>query len=116
MSQVGGLSLKGWLVVLANAALIALLCWSGYMVGDKDQKAFALTLLFAATGAILGWLLGFLASPYTTEESKRFSDLARVAWAFVGGFVLSKLDPLLTRLTTGEALLVSPLVGPHAPS
>jgi hypothetical protein len=114
MPDFRGLSFKGWLVIGANTAVIALLVWIAYVLGDRNEKDFALTLLFAATGGILGWLVGFLASPYSKEESGEFSTLARTAWAFVGGFLLSKLDPLMSRLTTGDALLATPLYGGRA--
>jgi hypothetical protein len=107
---------KGVLAIVANVVLLGGLAWIARILsgaGNGDERAFALTLLLAATGGMLGWLLGFLASPYTATEGQRFSALARTAWAFVGGFLLSKLDPALNRLLSGDTLM-DPLQGGRA--
>lgn len=84
--KVGGL----WACIIGSA-LIVMFCW------HEGSMIFS---LLALSGAILGWLLGVLIVPYDEREAKSFSVFIKVISGFVTGYLLSKVDPLLTSLLT----------------
>lgn len=43
-------------------------------------------------GALVGWGIGILASPFNKTESTRFISLGQAISAFVSGYLISKLD------------------------
>jgi hypothetical protein len=71
---------------------------------------FALTAIVAMTGVTIGWLLGFLASPYSKLESERFSKYAATLSAFITGYLVSKVEPWISAIinagTSGSELLL----------
>jgi hypothetical protein len=50
-----------------------------------------LAVMAALFGALAGWSIGTLASPYESEE-RRFKDFSKIIAAFLTGFLLSKVD------------------------
>ena len=53
-------------------------------------------LLFVL-GIILGWLVGLLASPFTEIDREDFSALSKAIYAFLTGYLVSKLDRFLEK-------------------
>lgn len=89
------------------AAGLAIIMYGGliwfaktYQGGDHAQ----LFILAGITATALGWVLGIFASPYSGKERSVFSELARLIYGFISGYVLSKLDPLITRLVEPDAI------------
>jgi hypothetical protein len=80
------------LSILFGIALIAL-C---YLLG-RDDHSYSRNGLACLSGATLGLALGTLISPYTEGEAQQFSSLLQAGSAFVSGYLLSKLDPLIER-------------------
>jgi len=56
---------------------------------------YATTLLIQMCGIALGWLTAFLASPRDDDEKAAFSLLTKTLSAFVSGYLLSKLEPVI---------------------
>jgi uncharacterized membrane protein len=56
-------------------------------------------------GVSLGWFLGILATPYNLSEQKRLSDINKVAYGFLTGYLISKIDAVLNALMSTEDLL-----------
>ena len=56
-------------------------------------------ILTGIAGASLGWIIGILMSPYRHELSK-FTELAKIAYGFLTGYILSKVDPLIAKLVS----------------
>jgi hypothetical protein len=76
---------------------------------DETAKLTSLFALFC--GFALGITLGILASPLDETEGKQLAGIGSVVSAFVGGFLLSKVDRLFEEVTkTGAALQASFLV------
>ncbi len=65
-----------------------------YQDGHYAQSLMLVGITFTA----LGWIVGILASPYSTDERSSFSDLAKLIYGFLSGYALSKLDPLISEL------------------
>jgi hypothetical protein len=74
----------------AVGALVIL--WFCYTSGDTIFR------LLALLGAALGWLTAILISPLSAAEERQFSSLGKVISGFVTGYLLSKVDPLITAL------------------
>jgi len=52
--------------------------------------------LMALLAANLGWLVGILIAPLSPGEASRFGEYAKLISGFVTGYLLSKIDPLIT--------------------
>jgi len=85
------------LIVLVGV-LGALLLYT-FVYSDKAQQGRL--LLIGAGGSTLGWLIGIMVTPYSKEESKRLSEVARLAYGFLTGYVVSKLDRVIEHLFAG---------------
>jgi hypothetical protein len=68
-------------------------------------------VLIGVGGWSLGWLVGFLLSPSTSQEIKKFSQAASTISAFLAGFALAKLEPSLTPLFENGRLINEPIYG-----
>jgi hypothetical protein len=68
-------------------------------------------VLIGVGGWSLGWLVGFLLSPSTSQEIKKFSQAASTISAFLTGFALAKLEPSLTPLFENGKLINEPIYG-----
>ena len=61
-------------------------------------------------GAVIGWIVGILSSPYGPSEEKRFSSLVKAVSVFISGYALAKIDPIITALARPE-LVLSAVIG-----
>ena len=94
------------LVGLTLASSLVILCFRfGTTPQDHDLN---LTIFIVAS--VIGWILGILGTPYDQGEQKRFSSIARVASAFVTGYLAAKLDSVITAVLSPDVLL-NPLPG-----
>jgi len=71
------------------------------------------TCLLAFAGAIAGWLVGVVLVPLNPQEKKTFSQVAKVISSFLSGYLLSKLDPLLTALLKIDPSGHAPIAADH---
>ena len=90
--------------------IFGILVWISFSY--KDGAEASLLILCGAFGSAVGWVIGIIATPYNTAESQRLTEIGKVAYGFLTGYVLSKVDPLLSSLgakadlVTGERLWV----------
>jgi hypothetical protein len=84
------------IVVLFYAAL--------HVHSHLDAVAVWLNLLILNVGLSSGWGLGILISPYTLEEKKQFSQYAKTLSLFVSGYLLAKVDSLVSHVLSTEFL------------
>lgn len=54
--------------------------------------------LLCIFGGVIGWFLGILGSPTSRVQSEKFLEYRRALSAFLSGFVLAKVDFLISRL------------------
>lgn len=83
--------------------------WTGYFLGaagcvtclwlafrmQPTKEEWSLNLLLCLFGLAVGWSVGVLLSPMTAIEETWFTRYGKALSAFVTGFVLAKIDPLL---------------------
>jgi hypothetical protein len=74
-----------------------------YFVSPSPSE-YATTLVVQMCGIALGWLLAFFASPRDEEEQATFSVYAKILSAFVSGYLLSKIEPLITAVLNADLL------------
>lgn len=67
---------------------------------DKWSNLAALVL-----GVSAGSLFGVYTSPYTLKETTKFGEYAAAVSAFASGYVLGKIDGLITKLLSPEIML-----------
>jgi 4-amino-4-deoxy-L-arabinose transferase-like glycosyltransferase len=60
-----------------------------------SQQGAAVNLLIALLGTLAGWAIGMFFSPFDEKDAKRFEFLGKSVAAFLSGYALSKLDPLI---------------------
>lgn len=86
------------IAVIAAAVMYGFLVWIAANYDHGSQAT--LLLLSAVTGAAIGWIAGILVSPYNAAEQSEFSEIAKLVYGFLTGYVVSKIDPLLTKIGT----------------
>ncbi len=86
----------------------------GYLAVRSFQSGDPLLPLLALTAALVGWVVAILATPYSQDEKKRFSEFAKILSGVVTGFLLGKIGPLLDALTAVPANgSGAPITHPH---
>jgi hypothetical protein len=63
---------------------------------------------FCLLGNGVGGLLGFFASPKNKAEKEAFSTAVQAVSAFVSGYLLSKIEPLISAVLTPALVTTSP--------
>ena len=71
-----------------------------YFFHDENYTAIALSLFIGLSGLTIGWLIGILATPFSDEEQKKFSQLKTTIIGFLSGYFLSKIEPVLSKITS----------------
>lgn len=67
-------------------------------VFGETPRAAGENVLLCVLGALAGWIIGLLYSPFSEKEAEHFAFLGKTIAAFVSGYVVSKLDSLIGRL------------------
>jgi uncharacterized membrane protein YeaQ/YmgE (transglycosylase-associated protein family) len=98
--------------LLIGFIVFGVVLWIAHTVHKELKDAgFAQTVLIGTAGWATGWLVGFLISPSTNQEIKKFSQAASTIGAFLMGFALAKLEPSLTPLFADGRLINEPIYG-----
>lgn len=61
-------------------------------------ESSTLNVLVAITGMMLGWVIGVVITPYSTNEKSRFAVYARAFSVFLSGYLVGKIDAGVTAL------------------
>jgi hypothetical protein len=72
----------------AGAIILSLIVGIVLAVHWEDDLGW----LSAALGASIGWAAGILSAPYGNKESNLFKAYGKLAYAFVTGFLVAKID------------------------
>lgn len=91
-------------IYIALALLLVLfagLLWFAFTYQKGTMSA--VLVLSGIIGVAFGWIIGIVASPYTAGEKSAFSEFAKLIYGFVSGYVLSKLDPLISKFLDPKA-------------
>ena len=80
--------------------------------GSWTSVQFAYSLLVGVCGVVMGWLIGFLASPYSREEAKKFSLMTSAIIGFFAGYAGTKIiDPVADYLFSKGMVFTDPPTG-----
>jgi hypothetical protein len=85
------------------AVLLLLAILSGFVQVPYNPPAIALSVAIGLVGLVIGWLAGFLLSPYNLTETKRFATAGTAVSSFLTGYLASKLDGSITSLLSVQA-------------
>ena len=98
--------------LLVGFLVFGVVLWIARTVHQElKDPGFAQTVLVGTAGWATGWLVGFLISPSTSQEIKKFSQAMSTISAFTCGFALAKLEPSLTPLFADGRLINEPIYG-----
>ncbi len=103
---------KIWGSSAAAAAALAALTVIAFNVTSTPQDRY-INLGVLVLGAMIGWVLGIVVTPYDRTESSRFAQVAKIVSVFLSGYLVAKIDPLVTRLLAPE-LILQPVNGARA--
>ncbi len=104
--------MRSFASLLIGFMVFGLVLWIARTVHQElKDEGFAQTVLIGTAGWATGWLVGFLVSPSTSQEIKKFSQAASTITAFVSGYALAKLEPSLTPLFENGRLINEPIYG-----
>ena len=85
--------------VLFGAAIIFL----ALILSGTTPYSVALNLLICLVGALSGWIVGMFFSPFDTRDKERFEYLGKSVAAFASGYLLSAVQPIITKFTETAA-------------
>lgn len=103
------LSSKMQIALVAAVVLSASLITLSFLIKNRSEDRW-INLACIALGLTLGWLFGTYVSPYGKGEELRFTEYAAAVSAFVSGYLIAKIDALITALFRPEFVL-QPVVG-----
>jgi len=92
----------------AGLLLVVLVILSFFIKKEDEDKWINLAII--VLGLSIGWLFGMYISPYGEGEKQRFVEYATAVSAFVSGYLVAKLDGLITKLLSPEQVL-QPVAG-----
>ena len=90
------------------ALLILTLVLLAFRIKEKEEDKW-INLAVIVLGLCLGWLLGIFIAPYKGEET-HFKELASAVAAFLSGYLVSKVDGLITKLLSPDQVM-NPVAG-----
>jgi hypothetical protein len=92
------MNLNRWDVVNLAFALCVhgVMAALGWFVFSQTLTDAALTIAFQAFGIVIGFWVGVFVSPISARERTDLTTAGKVVSAFAGGYLLSKLDPVVT--------------------
>jgi len=94
-----------WIItVIVALALLGALFLMGWRLSDIPQERY-LTLAILIAACTLGWVLGMVLSPDSKTETKNFFTIGKGVSLFVSGYLVSKIDGLVTAVFEPQLLL-----------
>jgi D-alanyl-lipoteichoic acid acyltransferase DltB (MBOAT superfamily) len=102
-----GSSAAGGTIIL----VLLFLCF--FIAFEKDEKnqtwffdkiGLTLNLSTLVLGITLGWLAGFIVTPYTKQEEKQFLTYSKAISVFVSGYLVAKINDVVERMLSPDHL------------
>lgn len=90
--------------VVALGILVAMgvLC---FKVGRPESTDYVINMATLLTSVAVGWLFGTFLSPDSPDEDTRFSRYGVAIKSFASGYLVSKIDKLVTTILDPSSLL-----------
>lgn len=94
-----------WIItaIVAPVLLIAVFCM-GWCLSEIPQERYVTSAVLIAAIAF-GWAFGMVLSPDSKTEAKNFSTLGKSVSLFISGYLVSKIDGLVTGVFDPQVLL-----------
>ena len=95
--------LKQWFgdypaTVISSSLLLFALLYALWRLAPSIGGNTATNQLLIVLGILLGWVVGLLATPFTEVDRQDFAALQKAIYAFMTGYLLSKVDRFLERI------------------
>jgi hypothetical protein len=87
--------------------LLAITFTCQILVFQRNWTEIGLSILIGTCATLAGGFAGLLASPYGTKDEERLSKVRATILALLTGYVLAKIDPLVTGVMKSEVILQS---------
>jgi hypothetical protein len=87
--------------LITLTVIISFMGMAYFLFDTRDLRLLAYSLMLLAV--VAGYAVGLLLTPYTKQEQGDFEKILKGLSLFVSGFLLSKLEPLLTKLLASSA-------------
>ncbi len=77
------------------------------------ETDISVSLMLGTTACLFGWLIAIISSPYDDKDKGNIASFSKLIGTFLSGYILSKLDHLLTKILDPVKLLdnFNPVVG-----
>jgi len=92
------------IISLVIGVFLLFLC---YFMG-QDNTDIGLNYIIFLFGSTLGWFVGTITSPYNDGEETKFKIYLRSASVFVSGYIVGKIDALMSKILSVDFLLSGP--------
>ena len=92
-----------WNLVIASitsSIIFGLIFISAFIYNNGEEKS--LFFLSAVFGVSIGWALGVAATPFDIYEKRRLSEITKIAYGFLTGYLISKIDAILSHLISKD--------------
>src|SRR5262245_16757396 len=94
-----------WIIAaLVASVFLTAIFWMGWRFSNIPAERYLTLVVLIAAGA-LGWILGVILSPDSKTEARNFSSFGKSVSLFVSGYLVSKIDVLVTALFDPQILL-----------
>ena len=70
----------------------------GCLVVKNDFQDVFINLSLIGLALVVGWITGIILTPYNPKEREAFSGYMRAISVFISGYLLGKIDPLVTNI------------------
>lgn len=98
------LSWKQQGIFIAAGIILITLAVLSFRIKENEEDKW-INLAIVVLGISVGLLLGMYISPYGTGERQNFAEYATAVSAFLSGYLLAKIDGLITKLFSPEQIL-----------
>jgi hypothetical protein len=86
------------------SAFVNVFCiFYAFRIGEPAE--YPINVLIIILAIALGVTLGLMVTPVSSEERTAFADYAKYIATFVSGYLISKIDPIVTAALKPDAIL-----------
>jgi uncharacterized membrane protein len=85
------------------SAIIICVFFIGF-IGSDGTKEKSITTILLLLAILVGWIFGTGLTPESTREAGNFSTAWKGASLFISGYLISKIDPVITRIFSSLTL------------
>ncbi len=95
---------KLWGSFASAGVLLSALIVLAFRIKDDEKDKWG-NLAVIVLGLSLGWLLGIYLAPYGKSEGAHFREIAEAVSAFFSGYLVAKVDGLITKVFSPEQVM-----------